>query len=194
MKHIDYKNISLFQMETCINVARFGSITKAAAALHSSQPAVSKIITRIEEELGYVLFIRGKTISGAQTPADNICATSGNACWLISETQFTMRLKFKTTCPRICYRNDAFGQYTRTYTTRIAAFREVNPEIELRIDNCSIPEAKERLCNETADIALVNPFLSENCSTSRNWNGKSCQRPFVGGVCLKQITWQKKTA
>ncbi|WNQ08867.1 LysR family transcriptional regulator [Paenibacillus aurantius] len=39
-------------------VARHGSFTKAAEALHVTQPTISKMIKRLEEELGVTLFLR----------------------------------------------------------------------------------------------------------------------------------------
>ena len=42
-------------------VAKRKNITKAAAELFSSQPAVSRVITNIETELNCKLFIRSKS-------------------------------------------------------------------------------------------------------------------------------------
>lgn len=162
MKHIDYKNISLFQMETCISVAKFGSITKAAAVLHSSQPAVSKIITRIEDELGYVLFIRGKNTQLRMTPAGQYLCTEWERLLVDFQNSIDNAPEIQNDMPEnLVIATTPSAQIPVLIQPVIAAFREVNPEIELRVDNCSIPEAKERLCNETADIALVNPFLNE---------------------------------
>jgi len=41
-----------------IEVARTGSFTKAAESLHISQPTISKAVKEMEDELGYVLFLR----------------------------------------------------------------------------------------------------------------------------------------
>ena len=52
--------ISPNSLKIFINVADSGSITRTAAALFISQPAVSKAIKSIEEELGVTLFYRDK--------------------------------------------------------------------------------------------------------------------------------------
>lgn len=50
---MDIRQITYF-----VEVARHGNMTQAAAKLHISQPALSKCIANLEEELGKELFIR----------------------------------------------------------------------------------------------------------------------------------------
>ena len=52
--------MSINNLKIFINVADSGSITRTAQALFISQPAVSKAIRSIEEELGASLFVRDK--------------------------------------------------------------------------------------------------------------------------------------
>ena len=42
-------------------VAKYGNLTKAASALQTSQPAVTRTIHKLEAELGCRLFIRSKS-------------------------------------------------------------------------------------------------------------------------------------
>ena len=60
MTFIIWKGISmeLYQLHCFKVVAEYQSITKAAEALHVSQPSLSQTIHRLEKELGYPLFIR----------------------------------------------------------------------------------------------------------------------------------------
>ncbi|MBQ2455744.1 MAG: LysR family transcriptional regulator, partial [Firmicutes bacterium] len=51
--------MDLKTMEYYLAVVREGSITAAAEALHLSQPALSRKMKDLEDELGVVLFRRG---------------------------------------------------------------------------------------------------------------------------------------
>ena len=50
--------MNLKALEYCVEIARQGSFTKAAQALHVAQPALSMAVGRLEEELGVALFNR----------------------------------------------------------------------------------------------------------------------------------------
>ena len=50
--------MDLFQLEAFVTVVREGSFSKAAKALYRTQPAVSQIIRRLEDEIGQPLFDR----------------------------------------------------------------------------------------------------------------------------------------
>lgn len=60
--------MDLHQLKTFVAVAREGSITRAAAAVHLSQPAVSAHVKEIEDTLGLTLFER--TSRGMSLTAD----------------------------------------------------------------------------------------------------------------------------
>ena len=53
-------NINLDSYNVFYAVAKSGNITKASNILHISQPAITKQIKNLEEELGFQLFIRTK--------------------------------------------------------------------------------------------------------------------------------------
>jgi DNA-binding transcriptional LysR family regulator len=50
--------VTLDQLAAFVRVASLGSFTAASASLHKSQPAVSKLVRNLEEELGLELFDR----------------------------------------------------------------------------------------------------------------------------------------
>ncbi|MES0196101.1 LysR substrate-binding domain-containing protein [Mesorhizobium sp. M0011] len=50
--------MELSQLRTLIHVAELGSLSKAADRLHIAQPALSRQVRMLEEELGFALFLR----------------------------------------------------------------------------------------------------------------------------------------
>ena len=50
------------EIDAFLNVIKYGSITKAAEVLYISQPALSRRIKSLENELQYKLFIRQKGV------------------------------------------------------------------------------------------------------------------------------------
>ncbi|WP_192964487.1 LysR family transcriptional regulator [Phycobacter azelaicus] len=60
--------LTLRHYEYVCTVARHGSLSAAAAAVHVSQPALSAALSRIEDHLGYALFRRRRGSALAMTP------------------------------------------------------------------------------------------------------------------------------
>src|SRR5512147_2193750 len=52
------REMELYQLRTFLAIARTGNLTRAAAILATSQPAVSAQLRALEEELGVALFSR----------------------------------------------------------------------------------------------------------------------------------------
>lgn len=52
--------MNINKLKIFINVADAASITRAAEALHITQPAVSKAVKKLEDDLGVPLFFRDK--------------------------------------------------------------------------------------------------------------------------------------
>ena len=53
--------MKLSQVELIVEIAKVGSISRAAENLYISQPAVSKLLPRFEEEVGAQIFERRST-------------------------------------------------------------------------------------------------------------------------------------
>jgi len=53
------KGMNLQQLRCVLEIARVGSVTKAAQNLYISQPNLSRTIKELEKELGVSLFRRG---------------------------------------------------------------------------------------------------------------------------------------
>src|SRR5271170_6590827 len=63
--------MDLFQLETFLAVAEERSFSRAAARLHRTQPAVSQVVRKLENELGEVLFERASR-DGTLTQAGEV--------------------------------------------------------------------------------------------------------------------------
>lgn len=116
--------MELLQLQYFAEVARMESYTKAAQALHISQPALSQTVKRLENELGVKLFEReGKrihlTVSG-RTFYDRIA----QSLWEIQDAYNELNKN------RI-QGNVTIGTYMPTYPILdcIKAFSEENPDI-----------------------------------------------------------------
>ena len=54
--------MELYQLEYYIKIAEVGTISKAAEQLHISQPALTRSIQKLEDELELTLFNRKKIV------------------------------------------------------------------------------------------------------------------------------------
>lgn len=163
MKNVDYKGISLFEMETCVAVAQYKSITKAAEALHISQPALSKKISQIEEQLGIILFIRGKNTTLRTTSAGQYVCDKWNGILSDFRTTFNsaMGLQECKSTEHVVLVTTPSAQTSSYILPIVNEFRKLYPGVELRVENYSIGEAKRRLCAGMADVVMVTPYLKE---------------------------------
>ena len=72
--------MDLFQLETFLTVVREGSFSKAAKALYRTQPAVSQIIQRLEEEVGQPLFDRSSRRGGLTDAGQVLARRTPSGC------------------------------------------------------------------------------------------------------------------
>jgi DNA-binding transcriptional LysR family regulator len=78
--------VDLFELEAFVAVVREGGFSKAAKALYRTQPAVSQIIRRLEDEFGYPLFDRSSR-RGVLTDAGQV---------LLEQAERLINLKVQT--------------------------------------------------------------------------------------------------
>ena len=146
------------QIRSFLTVVEEQSFAKAANALYISQPAVSKSISKLEEELGFPLLER---IGGAPKPTragkllydffseaeDRFEALTKQIRAGLKEPGGTVRLG----CPETW--NPAFF-YDKVFTGLSAAFPGVNPEIEC----CRLPDLLTRLQSGKLDMVITHEF------------------------------------
>lgn len=162
MNYVDIENVSFLQIQISLNVADLGSFTKAAAAMHISQPAMSKQISNLEQSLGVVLFIRGKNTNARPTPAGKVLL----AKWREMVQDFNMTL-LKATEIQACKTRGVVISTTPSANMDaflipvLDRFNRMFPTVETRVELSSVEEQKVGLVKGTVDVIMSNPFRSE---------------------------------
>lgn len=162
MNYVDIDNVSFLQIQMCLNVADLGSFTKAAMAMHISQPALSKQISNLEQSLGVLLFIRGKSTDVRLTPAARVLF----AKWREMVKAFNVAL-LKAAEIQSCkmrglvLSSTPSAKLDTVVTPVLDLFEQMFPAVEIRVDLTSVENQKEDLLKGTTDVILSNPFRSE---------------------------------
>jgi len=147
-------NLHLQQLAYLREVARLGGLSRAAEALHVSQPALSQALAELERRLGIVLFERAGR--GRRPTAAGLEAIQFAGELLALAEAFGRRLA--------TYRNgeagplsvgmiDAASLYVLPDVVR--RFREAHPAVELKLSVASSNDLLQRLRSFTLDLAFV---------------------------------------
>ena len=113
------KTMNILHMRYAVEVARLGSLSKAAESLYVALPNVSRSVKELEADLGITIFDRsakGMTL----TPEGE--EFIGYARGILRQIEQVEKLykdgapgkqKFSISVPRACYISDAFAQFSR---------------------------------------------------------------------------------
>lgn len=136
------------------------NISEAAAALHTSQPAISKQIKLLEEELGIDIFVRnGKRIAALTEPGKAVLAIARR---VLLETdnlknvgqefrrQSSGNLTIATTHTQACY----------ALPPVVKAFMQTHPGVRLRLHQGSPTQIAEEVLSGEADIGIATESLA----------------------------------
>lgn len=143
------------QIETVIEIARHNSFSRAAERLYRTQPAISKQVRSLENELGQKLFHRtGKQVE--PTAAGRILLEH---CTQLAELRRQAKdaLERMRLVPRgrlAVGANEATSLYVLPPV--FAAFRARYPEVHLRIHRNFTRKLVERILANTLDFAVVS--------------------------------------
>jgi DNA-binding transcriptional LysR family regulator len=159
------------QLDAFLRVASEGSFTAASASLHKSQPAVSKLVRNLEDELGIRLFDRGAyratlTDAGrlfferAAGVLESTEALRSFALELAGEAEPIVRLAIEAVAPL-----DLISAVLRAVQASYPAVR-----IELRTERLS--GAIEALASDAADLAVATTLgLDQSRMETRRFAG-----------------------
>ncbi len=153
-------------------VAKYGNLTKAAAALQTSQPAVTRTIHRLEDDLGCRLFVRSKT--GMTLTAEGRTfyeyASAGCAQFMKGEQKLTNLLSLDEGSITISATETALHC---CLLQAMEDFTALHPRVTFRILNMSSSESIRSLSQGRADMAMISslpyameePFVSHTVHT-----------------------------
>ena len=136
-------------------VANNGNITKAAEELAISQPAISKAIKSLEEQLGGQLFTRTKRGVILTEEGKEFYNYIKQAMEYISsaENKFTELINLETGCIRIGIGTTLTKEFLLPY---LEIFHKLYPNIDIEIVTNLSSELIPKLRNGLIDIMIVN--------------------------------------
>ena len=143
---------NLTKYKIFLSVAENKSISKAAAQLYISQPAVSITIKKLEENLNTTLFIRKSKGVELTEKGRLLYDSAKKALGMLSETEKSLRFPFNTGSLRIASSNVLCKHFLMPYLKK---FSSLYPDTNLAITCTSSVEAYLMIEECSIDLALV---------------------------------------
>lgn len=145
--------LTLRHYEYVCAVARHGSLSAAAEALHVSQPALSAALARIEAHLGHQLFLRRRGAALALTPQGRQFADRAEQ--LLEQAAQLEDPGAATSAPQrltlLCFADLA----PFLLAPALKALRQALPEVEIRHHSCAFQPLIAALSAGEADLAIT---------------------------------------
>lgn len=148
--NIDFELYRIFYV-----VANNLNITKASKELNISQPAISKMIKHLEEQLGGQLFVRTKRGVILTEEGREFYKYIKNAIEYINnaENKFTDLINLETGTIKIGISATLTKEFLLPYLEK---FHNLYPKINIQIITNLTPELLEKLRNGLIDIVIIN--------------------------------------
>ncbi len=155
--NIDFELYRIFYV-----VANNGNITKASEELNISQPAVTKSIKNLEEQLGGTLFVRTKRGVILTEEGKEFYKYIKQAIEYINnaENKFTDLINLDTGSIRIGISTTLTKEFLLPY---LEEFHEKYPKIDIQIDTNVSTELLSKLRNGLLDIVILH-MIDKNYS------------------------------
>lgn len=154
--------MNLQQFRYVAEVARRGlNVSEAAAALHTSQPGVSKQIRALEEELGVAIFVRqGRRFAALTDAGGEIVATLDRILASVASLQ---AIGAEFAGPARGHLAVALTHTQARYALPavVTAFKKRFPEVKLKLLQGSPRELARMVISGQADIAIATEALDE---------------------------------
>jgi len=146
--------VDLFQLETFLAVAEERSFSRAGARLHRTQPAVSQAISKLEGELGEVLFERSSR-DGTLTDAGEVLREYATKLLnLRTEAAAALGELRELHRGRL---NLAANEYTCLYLLPLLdGFRRQNPRIKVSVQRTLASRIPDEVLMHSVDLGVLS--------------------------------------
>ena len=146
--------LNLHHLRIFASVAEHGGFSRAAAALRISQPAVSKSVAELEQQLGAILFDRtGRTTT--LTDAGTILFTRARELFAVeqsAEEELRTLKGLEGGMLRIAASTTVVNYMLPAY---LARFRDAHPRVTLRVASANTRDVARAMLGRRVDVALV---------------------------------------
>lgn len=137
-----------------VAIAREGNVSRAAEALHITQPTLSRQLAQLEEDLGVELFYRDKHRLNLTSEGQLLHRRSQEILALVDKAEAELGQGDEFVTGHIDITCGEIGAVW-LLTELIKAFKEKYPQITYSIYTCNADTSKERLDSGMADLALL---------------------------------------
>lgn len=178
-------NISFEYYKIFYVVAKTGNITKAANELMISQPAISKCIKQLEEQLGGVLFVRTKRGVVLTEEGEEFYKYIKQAMEFINnaEHKFSELIHLETGTIRIGISTTLTRKFLIPY---LEIFHKKYPKIHIQIKTAIANDLFSLLRQGLIDLVIINlPY--ENMNDIELIKVKEVQDCFIVGDAYKKL-------
>ncbi len=144
--------MNILHMKYALEVARLGSLSKAAETLLIAQPNISRSIKELEASLGITIFSRSAKGMVLTSEGEEFIGYARDILRQIDEVEAIYkqgahkRLRFSLCAPRISYLPDALTELS------LLACRE---PVDIICKECTLQRSIERLLDGNCSLALV---------------------------------------
>lgn len=159
------------EIEAFLTIVRTGSISAAAEVLYVTQPALSRRVRALEQELGYQLFIRKKGLRNIELTAEGKTFISLAERW---KTVWNESRALKDMDRSGVFHIGSVGSVgTYLMPMVLERFMEENPDCSLNFHQCHSFEGYKDVEDGSLDLALVSDdMFSQDVLTVPAFKGK----------------------
>ena len=159
------------EIEAFLTIVRTGSISAAAEVLYVTQPALSRRVRALEQELGYQLFIRKKGLRNIELTAEGKTFISLAERW---KTVWNESRALKDMDRSGVFHIGSVGSVgTYLMPMVLERFMEKNPDCSLNFHQCHSFEGYKYVEDGSLDLALVSDdMFSQDVLTVPAFKGK----------------------